>query len=462
MARRSKARSLSIAIRQSPVLAAAIESPDDTAAFATAINTASGGAVGAGGSESVATAADLPLTDNEAGDFAFVEETNRLYIWNGNGWYNIALINTSPSIVQAGSAEYSFLTDGTPIVVTLQATDPEEVAIQWSYEVTSGSATNVATIEQNNNVFTLTPTTDTNYPGQFTVTFTASDGVNIDTASSQFSLTFSAPPSGVRFTTTGTRTWTVPDGVFEINVVAIGAGGGGGFGNTYTDRAGVGGCGGALAYLNNISVDPGDILEIGVGEGSSAVGYNVSSVPGGDSYVKRTTLSSGESVDQMMVHAGGGSGGKTTNKNYNSGNGNHYIYGGNIPGPTGTAYPNDWPGSSGTAYSGGGLVFPSPIAYNTNRNAHRETGGGSAANYTSNGANATLLAFNNLDGEGTSEYGQNEGLWGYGGRGGRYGADPTDGQNGIVRIIWGDNNNIRAFPDANAGLASSTSGETTI
>ena len=36
--------------------------------------------------EDYADVNSLPDTGNKVGDQAFVEETNRLYIWNGSGW----------------------------------------------------------------------------------------------------------------------------------------------------------------------------------------------------------------------------------------------------------------------------------------------------------------------------------------------------------------------------------------
>lgn len=53
--------------------------------------------VGSGGATVYATADDLPGSAT-TGEQAFVSATNRLYLWNGSGWYNIALINTDPTI----------------------------------------------------------------------------------------------------------------------------------------------------------------------------------------------------------------------------------------------------------------------------------------------------------------------------------------------------------------------------
>jgi hypothetical protein len=132
----------------------------------------------------------LPLSGVSAGSQAFVTSTNRLYIWSGTGWYSIALINTAPSITSGGDASYTFATDGTPIVITLEASDPEGIPITWSYAVTTGSLGSTASVSQADNVFTITPSTNTEDAGEFSITFTASDGVNLATSVSAFTLAF--------------------------------------------------------------------------------------------------------------------------------------------------------------------------------------------------------------------------------------------------------------------------------
>ncbi len=137
-----------------------------------------------------ATASQLPLSGVNTGSMAFVTATNRLYLWNGSGWFNIALVNTSPTITGGANASYTFATNGTPIVLTLVGSDPEGVPLTWSYQVTSGSLGGTATISQSNNVFTLTPSTNIANGGAFGVTFTANDGINIATTTSSFTLAF--------------------------------------------------------------------------------------------------------------------------------------------------------------------------------------------------------------------------------------------------------------------------------
>jgi|DEB0MinimDraft_10_1074344.scaffolds.fasta_scaffold03859_5 hypothetical protein len=155
------------------------------------------GAAPSGSSTTVyATIDDLPLSGASTGDQAYVSGNNRLYIWNGTGWYNIALINTTPSISGASSA-YDLATDGTATTVTITATDPEGIPI--TYSIASDTSGNVATVTQgtgaNSNVFTVTPSTNTANAGTFSLTFRASDGVNIATAVSSFTLQFSVENS---------------------------------------------------------------------------------------------------------------------------------------------------------------------------------------------------------------------------------------------------------------------------
>ena len=129
----------------------------------------------------------LPTSGNITGAQAYVSGNNRLYIWNGTGWYNIALINTAPSISGVNSS-YALASDGTATTVTITASDPEGLPI--TYSIASDTSGNIATVTQSSNVFTITPSTDSANAGTFSLTFRASDGVNIATAVSEFTLQF--------------------------------------------------------------------------------------------------------------------------------------------------------------------------------------------------------------------------------------------------------------------------------
>jgi hypothetical protein len=69
-----------------------------------------------------AALADLPLSNVVAGAQAYVSATNRLYLWSGAGWYNIALINTAPTITTGGDASYALASDGTATVISYSIT----------------------------------------------------------------------------------------------------------------------------------------------------------------------------------------------------------------------------------------------------------------------------------------------------------------------------------------------------
>ena len=133
----------------------------------------------------VATVGDLPAGAS-AGDQAVVQSNNKLYIKTADGWYAVALINTAPS-VSGNDASYTLATDGTPTVITLTATDPENDPVSFSYSVTAG-ALNGTTVQQADNVFTITP--HGVLASSFELTFSADDSVNVATAVSSFSLVF--------------------------------------------------------------------------------------------------------------------------------------------------------------------------------------------------------------------------------------------------------------------------------
>lgn len=134
-----------------------------------------------------AQVSDMPLTGNSAGDQAYVTSNNNLYIWDGNGWYKIAAVNQTPT-VSGNDATYPLATDGTATVVTLTGTDPEGFPVTWS--ATTSGDTAAATVTNVDNVFTITPSTNEADAGTLVVTFSASDGTNIGTASSDFTLVF--------------------------------------------------------------------------------------------------------------------------------------------------------------------------------------------------------------------------------------------------------------------------------
>ena len=174
----------------------------------------------------VATVGDLPAGAS-AGDQAVVQSNNKLYIKTAEGWYAVALINTAPT-VSGNNATYELATDGTPTVITLTATDPENDPVTFSHSVTNG-ALNGTTVEQNDNVFTITP--HASNPATFELTFSANDSVNVATTTpSSFSLAFgvdwSSPTHSGTVTSTSTESNSQAFGysmASDDNYIVVGA-----------------------------------------------------------------------------------------------------------------------------------------------------------------------------------------------------------------------------------------------
>jgi len=143
----------------------------------------------------------LPLSGQSAGDRAFVTDNNYYYIHNGSGWFQIALINTTPTFTSiavsgdsvAADTAFALSADGDNTVITLTATDAEGITVVYNATSDVGFDS-LASFSQSGNTVTITPKSrDSAVTNTGTLTFTASDGVNISSAVRTFSLTF-APP----------------------------------------------------------------------------------------------------------------------------------------------------------------------------------------------------------------------------------------------------------------------------
>ena len=133
----------------------------------------------------------LPTSSLSAGDQALVGA--RLYISNGSGWYNVALINATPTLTIDPTGAVALATDGsTPTVITLTGTDSDNADAGLIYSVESdGSFGGLATLSQDSSVFTITPLgADSATTVSSTLTFKVSDGINFGSGTTTFSLTF--------------------------------------------------------------------------------------------------------------------------------------------------------------------------------------------------------------------------------------------------------------------------------
>jgi len=400
---------------------------------------------GIGGNSIYADISLLPLSGNSTGDQAFVSATNRLYLWNGAGWFNIALINTSPSITTGPNASYEFAIDGTPIILTLVAEDPEGIAITWSYAVTTGSLGSTATVSQSDNVFTITPSTNEADIGAFGITFTASDGINLTTAVSSFSLVF-GPPS------------------IEYLIVAGGGAGGGG-----THNGGGGGAGGLLTGTTAVTSQT-YVITIGAGgtgitskgsNGSNSSAFGLTATGGGAG--GRVPGTTAESNGEPGGSGGGGSQGGSTGGSGIVGQGNdgggRWWAAGAGGGGAGYAVPS---GTSTSPYPGGlaGVSGGDGISSSISGIATYYAGGGGGGQRTAYGV-PQGIGGNGGGGNGGTDPGvigfagaPNTGGGG-GGLGGNLGAGSAgtggDGGSGIVIIRYS-----HTFSPAQATTGSAT------
>ena len=103
----------------------------------------------------------LPTTGLSAGLKALVNISStegRLYIYNGQGWYNADTnLNTSaPVWVTEPSAEYDIADSVTPLTITALASDPDSDKIT-NESFVSDSAQYMVTISNDSSVWTFTP-----------------------------------------------------------------------------------------------------------------------------------------------------------------------------------------------------------------------------------------------------------------------------------------------------------------
>ena len=297
------------------------------------------------------TIADLPATSTSKGNTAFVKATNKLYIWNGVGWYLVAEVtNASPSSITGVNSAYSLASDGTATTITAVATDPEGFALTWSSSVTAGSL-NGTTVSNVDNVFTVTP--HASNATTFTLTFSVTDGATgAVNAVSAFTLAFAPVQIGSdTIYTTGSGTYSIPSGANYVKVFVTGggAGAGGATGFAGKSHSGGGGAGGtAIGYL---AVTAGQNITYTVGGGGNGGGYTNNGGPGASSTLNYNgtdfAIGNGGStptgVGSSSQPQTGGTGGSATHTGMvsialqNGGNGGNSS-GPNIGGAGGTSY----------------------------------------------------------------------------------------------------------------------------
>ncbi|MDB5177099.1 MAG: hypothetical protein JWN75_767 [Candidatus Saccharibacteria bacterium] len=151
---------------------------------------------------------------------------------------------------------------------------------------------------------------------------------------------------GATFTTAGANSYTVPSGVYSINVKVWGGGGGGGA----SAGANNGGAGGGSGYVSStLTTTPGETLTINVGGGGGGggIGGNGGGQGGGGG---GGYSSINRSATPLVIGAGGGGGGGA---NSAAGTGGAGGAGGGTTGATGATNGAHIGGDGGTQSAGG-------------------------------------------------------------------------------------------------------------
>ena len=374
-----------------------------------------------------------------------------------------AITNQNPTAITGINNTYT-LVDGSDTVLTASSSDPEGLGITWSYAVTSGTATNIATITQSNNVFTITPTGPND--GTFEITITASDGINTVTKVTSLELILYSQTNGSALFTSGTSGdatgyWTAPAGVNLVHVVCVG----GGSANNHVNSCPAGG-GGGLGWKNNIVVVPGQTYFYRVGKGGRTFGsvnktyqnnrhsyfISTSTVMGRGAPYGRT---GGTYVGDGGGNGGNGAGGGTYGDSAGGGAGGYTGNGGNA---LASDVNNGQRAGSGSGGGGGGSACNSGGyaiggggvgVYGQGTNG---IGGLAGTSPTMNNWSSSSSAGGGGSGgePGISTYSAGDaGEYGGGASGGGSGAGGGDAGGGAVRIIWGGGPGVRAFPATN-------------
>lgn len=296
------------------------------------------------------------------------------------------------------------------------------------------------------------------------------------------------------YTTAGTYTFTVPAGVTSISALCVGGGGGGkGYAND-------GATGGALSYINSVSVTPGQSITVVVGSGGTGAPawtntQNGTYTNGGESRADYFCVARGGGTNTGNVGTSflGGGGGPSYALNGGGGGGGAGGYSG-VGGEGGTGDTSATAGASGAGGAGGGGGggnVQDYIGYNNPDNGDGETyqfggGGGGGVGLLGSGSNGAggAAGVNNSPGNmiGRGGGAGSSGAAGsnastlnatllFGGAGGAYGGGggngghkyiSTDyvvtseyhgtsgaGAGGAVRIMWGAG---RSYPSAAANV----------
>lgn len=175
------------------------------------------------GVTSYANTAAFSSSGNTVGDFAFAQDTNTLYVWDGSEWDRISSgPQIGPRYTTTPASTLVLNNDGSVNTLTAVAVDESGFPITYDWDAYSGSTVYSASslppqltaVSESSGVFTLTPSTSNSDAGTVTFRTKASDGVLFTPAITTLTLIFGTnitTPSGYPFASSaGTNTFDLP------------------------------------------------------------------------------------------------------------------------------------------------------------------------------------------------------------------------------------------------------------
>ncbi len=267
----------------------------------------------------------LPITGLSVDQIAFVSiDSNnaRYYISNGSGWYNVKLVNTTPKISSNVDSSITLDQNGSTTTFNVIGSDSDGIAVALvTVESDGNMKATGTTLTRDSSVFTLDPLTQESggAEGNFTLTFTATDGIGKATLTKNVSLEYTMSSGGDSRGTyvLGGRTYEVVKFIGNGNItfnqdtpieyLILGGGGGG--------SRGPGGAGGlrsnVLGYQSGGGFYAEAPMTVTAGTYSVVVGQGGASSLTGGVYAD----SGGQSSFNGIVSLGGGAGGPAVGNN---------------------------------------------------------------------------------------------------------------------------------------------------
>lgn len=372
-------------------------------------------------------------------------------IWGSNRQYPTSNVLDAGIMITNTEVEFTYPQNSTQ-TISLTVTNPNSENYTWSVIPLTNRLTQDNFTFNGDNLDVYLPGDDDIADHQFTVVVETDLGYKdaID-----FTITPTVSSGDQVYTTPGSYTFTVPDGVGTIHAVAVGGGAGGAVGTGGAS----GGAGGGLGW-GSFSVTPGETITIAVGEsGIGSIGSGLGT-DGGDSLISYNNAtiiagyggaagdgSAGTNLGGSFLapsNGGGGSGGNSqipgSGFQYAAGGGGAGGYSGN--GGNGGIYQGSPGSGSGGAGAGG---------FSAGSSQDDSAGGGGGVGIYGEGPSGISISSiaptpggsGGTDG-GAARNGVIGGLGGtYGGGGG--GSNGTSGTNpeggnggsGAVRLVWG-------------------------